>query len=153
MGRALTLTCFCLVTSLAAASEDAKPDFSGNWTLNLDRSSFGRGAKPDGMSLKVTRDGDVMHAVQTTNSVGGPTDIKSDWIVDGKEHDTDSATPGKVTTKWEGNILYSERRANDASLVQRIWLILSSDGKTATEKVWTKGAGGTNESRLIWMRQ
>jgi hypothetical protein len=153
MGRVLILTCFCLATALGGTSDDSKPDFSGNWTLNLDRSNFAKGAKPDGMSLKVTRDGDVMHAVQTTNSVGGPTDAQSDWIVDGKEHDTDSATPGKVTTKWEGNILYSERRAIDGSFLQRIWLSLSSDGKTATEKVWTKGAEGTNESRLIWMRQ
>ena len=153
MGRVLILTCFCLGTVFAATSGDGKPDLTGNWTLNLDRSSFGKGAKPDGMSLKVIRDGDVMHAVQTTNTTGGPTDLKSDWVVDGKEHDTQSNTPSKVMTKWEGNTLYSERRANDGSFLQRIWISLSSDGKTATEKVWTKGSEGTNESRLVWKRQ
>ncbi len=70
-----------------------------------------------------------------------------------REHDTVSATPGKELTKWEGDILYSERRSTDGSFMQRIWLSLSADGKTATEKVWTKGAEGTNISNLVWVRQ
>ena len=78
---------------MAASSDDGKPDFTGNWTLNLDRSNFGKSAKPTGMTLKVTREGDVMHAVQTTDSQVGPSDAESDWVLDGKEHDTTSATP------------------------------------------------------------
>ncbi len=27
---------------------------------------------------------------------------------------------------------------------------MSQDGKTATEKVWTKGPEGTNMSHLVW---
>jgi len=105
------------------------------------------------MTLKVTRDGEVAHAVQTTNTAGGPTEFASDWIIDGKEHDTTGNPPGKLTTKWEGNTLYSERKANDGTFVQRIWLSLSSDGKTAKEKVWTKGAEGTNIANLVWERR
>jgi hypothetical protein len=106
-----------------------------------------------GMTLKVRRNGDVMHAVQTTNSQGGPTDAESDWIVDGKEHDTAGATPGKVLTKWKGSTLYSERKSNDGSFLQRIWLTLSSDGRTATEKVLTKGTGRRQRCNLVWLRQ
>jgi hypothetical protein len=117
------------------------------------RSHFGKSDKPDGMTLKVTRNGDQMHAVQTTQTSGGPTDFEGDWIVDGKEHETVSATPGKVITRWEGNTLYSERRSNDGTFTQRIYLTLSRDGKMATEKVFTKGPQGSNDSVLIWERK
>ena len=152
MCRFFLLTVTCLELAMASPGDD-KPDFSGNWVLKLDQSKFGRGVKPDGMTLKVTRDGDVMHAVQTTNTSGGPTDAAGDWIVDGKEHDAAGATPEKVTTRWEGNTVYSERKSIDGSFVQRIWLSLSADGKTAHEKVLTKGADGENVSHLVWLRQ
>jgi hypothetical protein len=114
MGRLLVLTIACAGLALCANSGDGKPDFSGNWILKLDKSNFGKSHKPDGMTLKVTRNGDTMHAVQTTQTPGGPMDFEGDWILDGKEHDlTNSTTTGKVTTRWEGNTLVSERRAGD----------------------------------------
>lgn len=149
----MVLSMACLGFAIAGSAGDSKPDFSGNWTLNLDKSKFGKAAKPTGMTLKVTRDGDVMHSVQTTDSQGGPSDMASDWVVDGKEHDVPGSTPGKVVTRWEGNTLYSERRSNDGSYLQKIWLTLSADGKTATEKVSTKGTEGTNTSNLVWERR
>jgi|ERR1041385_3792537 hypothetical protein len=144
--------CFMLAAvCLASAAE--KPDFSGNWIVNLDRSNFGKAPKPTSMSLKVTRNGDVMHAVQTTNSQAGSSTTESDWVIDGKEHDTTGTTAGKTLARWEGNTLYSERKSNDGSLEQKIWLTLSADGRTANEKVVGKGPEGTNTSRLIWERQ
>jgi hypothetical protein len=136
---------FLLTLAFAGLAIAAQPDFSGNWVLNLDKSNFGKSHKPDGMTLKVTRDGDNMHAVQTTNTPGGPTDVAGDWIVDGKQHD-------KTTTKWEGNTLVSERAMDDGTS-QKIYLTLSSDGKTTTEKVITKGQDGSNTSTLVWERR
>lgn len=149
MSRVLLLTLACLGIAIAG---DGKPDFSGNWTLNLDKSKFGKAEKPNGMTLKVTRDGDVTHAVQTINTQGGPVDSESNWVLDGKEHDTNAPAPGKLLTRWEGNTLYSERRTNDGSFDEKIWLAMSSDGKTVTEKVVTKSTEGTNVSNLVWER-
>jgi hypothetical protein len=146
MGRVLLLT----IAGIALAFAVDRPDFSGNWTLNLDRSSFGTAPKPTGMTLKVTRDGDATHAVQTTDSQAGPTDVESNWILDGQEHDTGQ---GKVLTRWEGNTLYSERKSDAGAVNEKIWLAMSADGKTATEKVVTTSPQGTNICRLIWQRQ
>jgi hypothetical protein len=137
---------------MGASDSDGKPDFSGNWTLNLDKSKFGKAEKPNGMTLKVTRDGDVTHAVQTTNTPGGPVDSETNWVLDGKEHDIAGPAPSRVLTRWDGNSLYSERKANDGSLDEKIWLMLSSDGKTAIEKVVTKTPEGSNVSILVWER-
>jgi hypothetical protein len=153
MSRLLLLSIACVGCAIAAQSGDNKPDFTGNWTLNLDRSNFGKAPKPTRMTLTVSREGDLMRAIETTDSQVGPSDSQSDWVLDGKEHATSSATPGKVLTRWEGNTLYTERRADDGSFTQRIWLSLSPDGKTASEKVWTRGSEGTNISHLIWERR
>ena len=152
MRRVLLLTFACFGVAVAASNGDGKPDFSGNWTLNLDKSKFGKAEKPNGMTLKVTREGDITHAVQTTNTQGGPIESESNWVLDGKEHDTTGPSAGKVLTRWDGNALYSERKANDGSLDEKIWLTLSSDGKRAIEKVVTKTPDRTNVSNLVWDR-
>ncbi len=151
MRRLLILTSLLATACLGLGLAQGKPDFSGTWTLNLNRSNFGKMLKPNGMKLTAKRDGDTMHAVQTTETPGGPESTESDWIADGKEHDT-PGNGGKSLTKWEGNTLYSERRSGDGSYQEKIWLSLSNDGKTATEKVWTKSQNGTNLRTLVWDR-
>ena len=129
-----------------------RPNFSGHWILDLDHSKFGKMPKPTGMTLVATNDGDTMHAVQTMDSEGGPITTESKWIADGKEHDALGANGGKTVTRWEGNTLYSERRSSDGLFEEKIWLTMSKDGKTATEKMWSKGPEGVNLRTLVWMR-
>jgi hypothetical protein len=153
MGRLLLLTIAYFGLGFAGhALADDHPDFSGHWILNLDHSKFGKMPKPTGMTLVATNDGDTMHSVQTMDSQGGPVTTESDWIADGKEHDAPRANGGKTVTRWEGNTLYSERRSSDGMFQEKIWLTLSKDGKTATEKVWARGPEGANLRTLVWQR-
>ena len=149
MRRLLLLLIACLVTGLAAGGH---PDFSGHWIVDLDRSKFGKMQKPNGMTLHATASGDTLHAVQTMETPGGPVTTESNWIPDGQEHDVPGANGGKMVAKWEGDTLYSERRSSDGMFEERIWLSLSKDGKTATEKVWTKGPDGTDIRTLVWQK-
>lgn len=153
MGRLILLTIayFCLGFAPHCLAAD-HPDFSGHWILNLDKSSFGKMQKPNGMTLVATMSGDTMRAVQTTDSTGGPVTTESNWIPDGKQHDASGANGGTIVARWEGNTLYSERHSADGSYDEKTWLSMSKDGKTATEKVWTKGPEGTNIRTLVWQR-
>jgi hypothetical protein len=153
MGRLLLLTIAYFGLGFGGlALADDHPDFTGHWILNLDHSKFGKMPKPTGMTLVATNDGEKMHAVQTTDSQGGPITTGSDWIADGKEHDAHGSNGGKTLTRWEGNTLYSERKSSDGLYREKIWLTLSKDGKTATEKVWAWGPEGANLRTLVWMR-
>lgn len=153
MGRFIlvTIAYFCLGFAPHSLAEQ-HPDFSGHWILNLDRSHFGKMPKPNGMTLTATSSGDTMHAVQTMDSPVGPVTTESNWIADGKPHEAPGANGGTTVTRWEGNILYSERKSSDGLYQEKVWLTLSEDGKTATEKVWTRGPEGANLRTLIWQR-
>jgi hypothetical protein len=131
---------------------DDHPDFSGHWILNLDHSKFGKLPKPTGMTLVATNEDGKMHAVQTMDSQGGPVTTESNWVPDGKEHDALGANGGKTITRWEGKTLYNERKSSDGLFEEKIWLTLSKDGKTATEKVWAKGPEGSDLRTLVWQR-
>jgi hypothetical protein len=153
MGRLLLLTiAYFGLGFYARIAADDHPDFSGHWMLDLDHSKFGKMQKPTGMTLVATNDGGTMHAVQTMDSAGGPVTTESNWIPDGKEHDAPGANGGKTVTRWDGNTLYSERHSSDGMFEDKIWMTLSKDGKTATEKVWAHGPDGTNIRTLIWHR-
>jgi len=47
--------------------------FSGNWELDIGESDLGKMPRPTRMTLKATRSGEALHAIQTTyDQSGGP---------------------------------------------------------------------------------
>ena len=132
-------------------AQESKPDFTGTWVLKVEKSHFGSMPKPLGMKLVATRNGESVHAVETTESEqGGPTNTEGDWFLDGQQHPA-----GKMTqmSKWEGNTLYAEKKSADGSYREVIRMTLSPDGKTATEKISVKSPNGQNTSTLVWEKQ
>jgi len=145
-----------LVGSLMMVLAADQPDFTGNWTLNVGRSKFGKMPKPQSMTLTAAKKGEVLHSVQTTEDGQGKRSVEGDWFLDGKQHPVDpAATTNKQTqmSKWDGMTLVSERRGADGSYLETIHMMLSGDGKTATERVNVKSPNGNNTSTLIWERK
>ena len=139
-----------------AADTNGKPDFTGDWTLNVAKSSFGKMPKPQGMTLKAAHKGEVLHSVQTTDYGQGLKSMEGDWFLDAKQHPVDPSAQGNKQTqmsRWQGNALIAERRSEDGSYREIIRMTLSGDGKTATEKVFVKSPNGNNASTLIWNRK
>ena len=139
-----------------AAPDSGKPDFTGNWTLNVGKSSFGKSPKPQSMTLKAMRKGEVLHSVQTTDDGQGPRSVEGDWFFDAKQHPVDPTAQGNKQTqmsRWQGNTVIAERKSEDGSYKESIRMTMSSDGKTATEKIAVKSPNGNNSSTLIWERK
>ena len=139
-----------LLASLSWAADDKKPDFTGNWELNVAKSRFGNMPKPTRMTLKSEQKGEVLHASQTTYDQQGSRTVEGDWFLDGKEHPVVEFGGGKSVTKWSGSTLFNEKKSNDGQYLQTGRLSLSRDGKIATEKIHTKNPNGTNDSTLVW---
>jgi hypothetical protein len=110
-----------------AAPADSKPDFSGDWKLNVEKSNFGPMPGPESSTRKIVhKDPEV---AVTTTQTGGPqgdmtTDIK--FTTDGKEATNDIKTNNKLNI--QGMDISSEER-----------MAISDDGKvlTNTQKITT----------------
>jgi len=148
---------FVLASGLVAwGAESGKPDFTGNWTLNIGKSNFGKMPKPQIMTLKAERKGEVLHSTQTTDDGQGPKSVEGDWFLDGKQHPVDPTAQGNKQTqmsRWQGNVLVAERKSEDGSYRETIRMNLSGDGKTATEHIMVKSPNGSNRSTLVWERK
>ncbi|MDQ6676618.1 MAG: hypothetical protein M3Z09_04910 [Acidobacteriota bacterium] len=145
-----------LAGSLMMMSAADKPDFTGNWTLNVGKSSFGNMPKPQSMTLTAAKKGEVLHSVQTTEDGQGRKSTEGDWFLDGKQHPVDPTAGADRQTemsKWDGRTLISERRSDNGRYLETIHMTLSRDGKTATERVSVKSPNGNNTSTLIWERK
>ncbi len=153
--RSILLALFAASISFAAP-DTGKPDFTGDWRLNVGKSSFGKAPKPQSMMLKAIRNGEVLHSVQTTDVGQGPKSVEGDWFLDGKQHPVEpSAQSNKQTqmSRWQGNAIVAERQTENGGYKETIRMTLSSDGKTATETIYVKSPNGNNISKLIWERK
>ena len=150
MKRAILILTSALCLAFAADT----PDLSGNWQLNLGKSKLSREmGKPDSMGLIVTPKGSGFHSVQTTvDGMVGASSIEGDWYLDGQYHPVGQSKMTQMS-KWDGKVLYAERKSFDGSVMETIRLTISPDGKTATEQVASKSPNGTVNTTLIWNKK
>ena len=137
----------------AVASAQKKPDFTGHWVLNVDKSNFGKLTKPLRMSLDSKYEGGVYKSQVTKTDSQGHATTESQWYEDGKERAVNVGGPGKEKTHWDGNTLVNEQRSDDGAYLQTTKLTLSSDGKTCTQKTSSKDPNGSTNATLIWERK
>ena len=130
----LAATLLVAVTGLAA---QAKPDFSGVWTMVPDKSDFGpmQAQKPDSMTRTITHKDPSLKIVTVQNGPTGETTITTAFTTDGKpQANTVNGSPMTTTGKWDGTSisLHStlSMQGTDVSLDDRY--TLSDGGKTLT---------------------
>jgi hypothetical protein len=123
------------VASLAPAAD--KPNFSGDWTLDANKSEFGPMPAPATMTRKIEHnDPGVTVTQETTGGPQGDQTLTLKYSTDGKET-VNQLMGNDVKTKaiWEGNALVIAMSAdiggNEIKLVNK-WT-LSEDGKTLTD--------------------
>lgn len=101
------------LASCMAGAAAKKPDFSGEWTLNLDRSEYGAQPAPKKLVQRIEH---KEPTVKVAASEVSPLDleVKTDLVysTDGKEVSNQMlGTAVKSTVKWEGEELVIQSRA------------------------------------------
>jgi hypothetical protein len=146
----LSLAASIVVIPLLTQTNVAKPDFTGTWTLIVDKSYTGGLPAPSwvlhikhkepALEITGTRDGEELPATRVE--------------IGGKEVTIESTCCGTGTVKyrWEGQALVSEFTWSDG--VQKDVRTLSADGKTMTD-VRTISQGGDSDRilKLVFGRQ
>lgn len=143
-------SCLLLVLLLAGAlAAQDKPNFSGNWKLDLAKSDFGTFPAPEKASLKVDHQDPKLNVVSSATSDMGDQNVDLKLMTDGTETTNEvMGMPVKSKGKWDGRAVILESKftmdSGDVAIVDR-WT-LSDDGKALTlDRKWTGSAGDTTQ--------
>jgi len=140
----------------AALSAFAKPNFTGDWKLNISKSTFGQMPAPSSLTSKITHDEPKLKSVTKSSSDQGDFDFEANYTTDGKECTNEMfGSPVKSVLKWDGETLIIDSKAqfgdNEFTLVDK-WT-LSADGKIMTIVRAFKSPMGEGEQKLVFEKQ
>ena len=134
-----TLAIAILVVAGAAGAQDAKPNFSGTWSMDAAKSDFGPMPPPESIVVVIDHKEPSIRMTTTQKSAMGDLSNDRALTTDGKENVNKIRTPVgdaelKSTSKWDGRKLITS-----ASMVVQgmpaqfddVWE-LSADGKVLT---------------------
>lgn len=149
----------CLIAA-AGWAQDARPDFSGTWTLDLAKSDFGPTPPPESMVLVVEHQDPNLKTTNTQKGQQGETKTERTLTTDGKENINKMRTMAgdqdvKSTTKWNGSKLETAFKLDAGGMTVDIadaWE-LSPDGKVFTIVRDLKTPQGDFTQKLIFNKQ
>ena len=153
-------TVLLFLMTIAAAAD--RPDFSGAWALDKDRSF----SNPPGFdqTLAVSHKGDEIKLEAKIKTAQGDRTINEEFVLDGKERSFTPPTEGAKGLRksyWlpgERGIVVEDRVTTDSpagavtQLTIRKW-ILSSDHRTLTIDYYMDTPRGSFESKRVFTRK
>lgn len=121
-----------------APKEESRPNFSGTWVMNPQKSDWGQMAPPDSMRYVIRHTGGNLVLLSTQNGV----DNRLDVTTDGQERVTQTDAESEILARvyWDGKTLLwqGRRKAKPAHQIDPLsWTShwsLSDDGRTLTVK-------------------
>jgi hypothetical protein len=134
------IVCLCALT----ASAQTKPDFSGSWKLNKEKSKFAGNGGPDAILIKIDHKEPALTEDWLVSTPDGERSFVAKYTTDGKE--TEQQVMGrmaKTSAKWEGDALLIEFKTEENGFIKRK-ITLSADGKTIT-KIVTQSKDGSSQ--------
>ncbi|MGI8745003.1 MAG: hypothetical protein ACR2NN_21020 [Bryobacteraceae bacterium] len=147
----------CLTVLIAGASfAQSKPDFSGTWKLNVEKSDFGPLPAPTSRIDVIQHSDPVLKDSVTADTAQGKQEYIANYTTDGKEA-LNKLGPLQVksTLTWEGNNLVVNSKAtvneNDIA-IKSVWS-LSADGKTISQMVHLTSPMGEADQKWILEKQ
>ncbi len=145
----------CLVLLLAVFVLPAadKPDFSGEWRMNAEKSNFGPLPAPASIVRQIEHAGPRLRVVTTQAGPKGEVRSEFNYAVDGKEH-VNRSPSGEVRSvlRWDGDVLEvtSNRQAGGATIRTLDRWTLSSDGRTLTTRMLLSAPQGEAEITVVF---
>jgi len=124
------LTCFPFFLSAAE-----KPNFSGTWKLDAEKSDYGRLQPPQKYERSITHNDPSLKIKTTQTGPQGPISTEMSYTTDGKESVNNiRGADVKITAHWDKETLLveSSRSVQGAELKQNEKWTLSPDGKVLT---------------------
>lgn len=140
MKKTFLTACAVLLVSASAWAQDATPNFTGKWTIDLAKSDFGPMPPPESVVHVIEHNEPNIKIVTTQKGAQGETTNERALTTDGKENVNKMRMGGaeqqevKSTSKWNGKTFATAFKLDmqgNAFDVNDSWK-LSDDGKVLT---------------------
>ncbi len=134
-----------LLTAFALSAAQI-PNLSGTWNLDVAKSSWGKKAKPQSVSVQLEHnEPNLKYSGVATDADGNQTKFDLDTPIDGQEHPVKTSYgPGKIAIKrvnpYTTNSVF---QSDDGKFTERAITTVSRDGRTLTRAMHTKGPRAT----------
>jgi hypothetical protein len=139
-----------------AGALQAKPNFTGEWKVNIDKSDYGPMPPPQSVSLKIDHKDPEMKVATTQNGDQGEMKFDATYSTDGKET-TNLMGPMQVksTAVWEGDelVMTSKIDVNGMDIGIKGKWTLSEDGKTLTQSSHLTSPQGEFDMKQVLEKQ
>ena len=124
------------VLSIPAMAAD-RPDFSGEWKLNVDKSDFGPMPPPTSQVQKIDHKDPVIKINTAQSGAEGDVVVDAAYTTDGKESKNNiRGAEAKSIAKWEGDALLIDTKLDfqGMEITLKMSMKLSDDGKAINSK-------------------
>ena len=149
--RVLLFT-LCIALTHTTGSAQQKPDLSGDWVLNAEKSDFGPIPPPRCVGLTIahrepefvieeTGATGALCAVRLTYTIGGPTIT----------YTTTAGVRNRARATWEDAVVVTQRVGDDGISV-RVASTLSADGRTLVRELHDEAAQGSADWTYVYDR-
>ena len=156
MKPAMRMLAGCAVLLLCVAAAQAKPNFSGEWKLNVSKSDFGQMPAPTSMTQKITHNDPELKIAVSQVSERGEMNYEAAYTTDGKECINQRGNfEVKSVLKWDGDTLTvtskMDFQGNPVTISDK-WT-LSEDGKTLTINRHFSSSMGEGDAKTVLEKQ
>ena len=161
-------TMMLLLCVTVAFGQDTKPNFTGDWTLDREKSEMGEprpgagggGGRGRGMgmgSFSISHESDALVVKRKVEFQGEERTLESRYTTDDKENVNEGfrGSSVKSKTRWEGTKLVTESVMETPNGTRETKEIrsLSADAKTMTVDTTIKGGFGEGTRKLVYNKK
>jgi hypothetical protein len=148
--KSLSALFLLVVASISLGA--SKPNFSGEWQLNLSKSNYGAMPGPTSLLRKITHADPLLEIVDDQNG-GRRTGVSTRKYMEGQTTNFEvngAAVEGSAV--WEGASLIVTTKVDSVGLLFKDRMSLSADGKQLTSDVQIDSGQGTSQVKLVFDR-
>jgi len=152
MTRLLVASLLTLLGCTAIAAE--KPNFSGHWKMNAEKSDYGQVPSPDTFTRTIEHtDSTISVTEEQTGPTATPRSVRK-MRTDGQTT-VDNVNGGdvKLTATWEGNDLIATTTIDTFGVTFKDRMSLSADGNELTSQVLVQSSQGDFDLKIVIERQ
>ena len=114
-----------------------KPDFTGEWKLNIDKSDFGPMPPPSSQTQKIDHKDPVLKITTAQSGADGDYTTDATYTTDGKEAKNNMrGADTKSICKWDGDVLVMDTKLDfqGMEIALKTTMKMADDGKSINAK-------------------